>query len=563
MAELLQDFEGEGGAWILDGTVAHHVRTTVRRAADDRLLGGEPLPEQEGELGLAENELAGEACGGQLLQSFDVAGAEGGEIGVRRRAATEGDEARRQATAAGLNGLLDIAGAGALIRACRRLAGWERLAESGLGVLASLDGRGAALRQFLGGAGAAGAAGPPWLSAVGFDPHGGQIGGCEDDKAKEGGRGAVTQVSGVAMLTGGLWLVEGGAVTAPPSTSEELTTKRLRGPDGGMRNQNIADDETTLDGWTAYLLSVRGRAPATVRRYRTLAERLLRDCGCSVAELRRPAIEAHLRRLFLAGHGESARQGTLVAIRSLGEWCLAHGLVDANPGAGLSGPRPYRREIRVLSVAEIHRLLWGQTPGALPRDPRELRNRALLGVAYIAGLRASEIGPLEAEGLMWQESTQTYSILIKGAKASRGDVRLPLDVTVSRILAAYLAVRSPGRYLWGRPLSRGAVRKILATRLAEVGISPGGRRLSPHILRHSIATHLLDAGLDIRDVQLLLRHRSIATTEIYLHADVARLGAKLVRRSPLSGRRRKPELRPALNHLLGELQALARPSAAE
>lgn len=60
----------------------------------------------------------------------------------------------------------------------------------------------------------------------------------------------------------------------------------------------------------------------------------------------------------------------------------------------------------------------------MPRDPRELRNRALLGVAYIAGLRASEIGPLEAEGLMWQEATQTYSILVRGAKASRGDVRL-------------------------------------------------------------------------------------------------------------------------------------------
>jgi site-specific recombinase XerC len=86
---------------------------------------------------------------------------------------------------------------------------------------------------------------------------------------------------------------------------------------------------------------------------------------------------------FLTGHGESARQTALVAIRSLGEWCLAHGLIDANPdpGKGLGGPRPYRREIRVLSVAKINRLPWGQTPGALPRDPRELRNRALLGVA--------------------------------------------------------------------------------------------------------------------------------------------------------------------------------------
>ena len=67
----------------------------------------------------------------------------------------------------------------------------------------------------------------------------------------------------------------------------------------------------------------------------------------------------------------------------------------------------------------------------------------------------------------------------------------------------------------------------------------GGRRISPHVLRHSLATHLLDAGVDIRKVQLLLRHRSIATTEKYLHADVDRLGAVLVRKSPLEGRRRR------------------------
>jgi site-specific recombinase XerD len=107
------------------------------------------------------------------------------------------------------------------------------------------------------------------------------------------------------------------------------------------------------------------------------------------------------------------------------------------------------------------------------------------------------------------------------------------------------------------------VRKILLLRCAEVGIAAGGRRLSPHILRHSLATHLLDAGVDIRKVQLLLRHRSIATTEKYLHADVDRLGAVLVRRSPLEGgrrgRRRKTVGPPALQRILGELQELAQP----
>jgi site-specific recombinase XerD len=89
-----------------------------------------------------------------------------------------------------------------------------------------------------------------------------------------------------------------------------------------------------------------------------------------------------------------------------------------------------------------------------------------------------------------------------------------------------------------------------------VGIVAGGRRISPHVLRHSLATHLLDRGVDIRKVQLLLRHRSIATTEKYLHANVDRLGAVLARSSPLEARGRKKfiSIRPAMEQLLGELQ---------
>jgi len=306
---------------------------------------------------------------------------------------------------------------------------------------------------------------------------------------------------------------------------------------------------------------VRGRGEGTARRYRRLVERLLIDAGKPLGQLSREDVEKHLRRLHLAGRGESVRQGVVVAIRSLGEWCLAHGVLDVNPWASLAGPRLYRREIKVLTVAEVERLLWGNSPGTLPREPVELRDRVLLGVAYVAGLRASEIGPLEAEGVVWQEATQTFSILVRHGKASGQDVRLPLDRPVSRMLGVWLTVRPPGRFLWGQALTRWGVRKILLRRCAEVGIEAGGRRLSPHVLRHSAATHLLQQGWDIREVQLLMRHRSIATTEKYLHADVDRLGAMLVRRSPLEGRGKKKAVavRPALQMILGELGELVRP----
>ncbi len=91
--------------------------------------------------------------------------------------------------------------------------------------------------------------------------------------------------------------------------------------------------------------------------------------GSRLQQLGREDIERHLRRLHVAGRGESVRQGVVVAVRSLGEWCLAHGIVEVNPGAGCQGRRPYRREIKVLTVGEVSRLLWGDQPGTLPREP--------------------------------------------------------------------------------------------------------------------------------------------------------------------------------------------------
>lgn len=323
---------------------------------------------------------------------------------------------------------------------------------------------------------------------------------------------------------------------------------------------NWKDDRDIFDGWTSFLVSVRGRTEGTAARYRRLVERLLKDVGRPIAQLDREAIEKHLRRLHVSGRGESVRQGVVVAIRSLGEWCLAHGIIESNPGAALSGPRSYRREIKVLTVAEVGRLLWGDQPGKLPGEPREMRDRVLLGVAYVAGLRASEIGPLEAEGVAWHEATQTFSILVRHGKRAGQDVRLPLDRPVSRMLGVWLTTRLAGRFLWGRALTRGAVRKILHRRCEEEGIAAAGRRLSPHVLRHSLATHLLDGGMDIRKVQMFLRHRSIATTERYLHVNVDRMGAELARNSPLEGSRRAKAVavRPALEQIMGELGEMVR-----
>ena len=108
-------------------------------------------------------------------------------------------------------------------------------------------------------------------------------------------------------------------------------------------------------------------------------------------------------------------------------------------------------------------------------------------------------------------------------------------------------------------LGRFVVQEPAADVDAAVGAAVVAGGLSPHVLRHSAATHLLQQGVDIREVQLLMRHRSIATTEKYLHADVDRLGAVLVRKSPLERRGKKGKgaaVRPAMQMILGELGEL-------
>jgi integrase len=176
----------------------------------------------------------------------------------------------------------------------------------------------------------------------------------------------------------------------------------------GEGEEKRKDESYVLDGWTSFLVSVRGRAEGTARRYRRLVERLLADAGKPIAQLGREDVERHLRRLHVAGRGESVRQGVVVAVRSLGEWCLAHGIVEVNPGASLSGPRPYRREVKVLTVAEVRRLLWGDKPGGLPRDRRAMRDRVLLGVAYVAGLRASASADARYLAPGWWPCTQSW-----------------------------------------------------------------------------------------------------------------------------------------------------------
>ena len=317
--------------------------------------------------------------------------------------------------------------------------------------------------------------------------------------------------------------------------------------------------ERYISEWLDFLVAVRGRAPSTARRYGELVGRMLADCGLAdPRDLTRAHLEQHLKRLFASGRGASVRQGVVVAARSLCEWLCGRGFVSQNPAAGLQGPSTFRRQVRPLTVEEVERLIWGDRRGYLPRGHRELRDRALLAVMYIAGLRASEAGPIRLDEVQWDERSETFRLLLAKSKGAKEERWVHLDRPVSRVLGAYLAVRPESRLLFvsekGGPLTRWAVYQIFGRRRKEAGIEARGRKLSPHILRHSIATHLLARGVDPRTVQVHLRHASIKTTEVYLHSDESRVQRMLLRRSPLGPRAsRRPELHKALTDLLGDL----------
>jgi site-specific recombinase XerD len=317
--------------------------------------------------------------------------------------------------------------------------------------------------------------------------------------------------------------------------------------------------QNTLERWASYLTYTRGLSRNTVQRYCFLVQRLLMDRG---EPLTRDGVEEHLKRLRLSGRGAATILATVAAIKSFCEYAVAHGALEANPVQRLAGPRRYRREAAHLSVAEMRDLLYSGGRLLMPSDPVGARDSTLLAVVYFAGLRVSEPGKLRVEELAWNEERATYSILVRSAKWAAEDARIELDRECSRLLGAYLAIRPRlGVSPWlfpsqrGLPLSRWAVEDIFHRQLVRAGIAEKGRRLSPHCLRHSIATHLLQAGWSPRDVQQHLRHKSIQTTSAYLHlTGDGRVAANWRKRHPLSPKRARHSLAAAGRQFLADLR---------
>lgn len=218
------------------------------------------------------------------------------------------------------------------------------------------------------------------------------------------------------------------------------------------------------------------------------------------------------------GYAPSTISRRLASLRSFYRFQRRRGAIVADPAGGLRNPKQPKRLPRLLRVEEVIRLLDAiQTD-----DPLGVRDRAMFESLYGGGLRVSELIGLNLDDLDLEQE------LVRVRGKGRRERLAPIGSMASAWLGRWLAVRQPktttekGVFLnrYGTRLTTRSVGRLLEEHLVGLGLSPDA---SPHTLRHSFATHLLDRGADLRSVQELLGHRKLTTTQIYTHVTQERL----------------------------------------
>jgi len=280
-----------------------------------------------------------------------------------------------------------------------------------------------------------------------------------------------------------------------------------------------------VEPFVNYLSLERGLSANTVTAYRrdllAFTEHLARRRLTDVGAVQRADVMQYLMQLKGQGLKPTSLARKLVAIKVWFRFLANERLVPQDPTSVLETPRTWKTLPDVLSVEEVNRLLAQPNP----RQPRGIRDRAILELLYATGMRVSELAHLTV-----QDVHLDLGFLRCIGKGSRERI-VPVGKTASKAVRTYLERVRPA-LARGRPaptvflnrggtrLSRQTIWRLLRRYAADARLS---KRVTPHTLRHSFATHLLERGADLRVVQELLGHVSIVTTQIYTHVDRGRL----------------------------------------
>jgi integrase/recombinase XerD len=273
------------------------------------------------------------------------------------------------------------------------------------------------------------------------------------------------------------------------------------------------------------LIVERGMSRHTAEAYATDSRQwadYLRSKGkWTFADADRDDVWAYLEALKKRGLARTSVARKQSSMRQLYRFLAREGFSEIDPTADIDAPRRHRRIPEVLTAKECQDLLEAPDPST----DRGLRDKAMLYVLYATGLRVSEMVSLRLQDVHWE--MQAIRTIGKGNK----ERVVPVASAALALLGRYIADVRPkvaargeedGVFLnsRGRKLSRVGVWKIIKRHALEAGIK---RRVTPHTLRHSFATHLLEGGADLRAIQEMLGHADLSTTEIYTHTSDAHL----------------------------------------
>jgi integrase/recombinase XerC len=313
----------------------------------------------------------------------------------------------------------------------------------------------------------------------------------------------------------------------------------LDGPGLGAERRSVHDDlpeplAEVLAEYRRHLEAERGYSRHTVRAYlgdvASLLSRLV-EVGTGTADgldgldlqLMRGWLAAQLK----AGASRSSLARRGAAARTFTAWAARTGRIAEDPGPRLVSPRPHRTLPSVLRPDQAAAAMAASASGAAQADPLALRDHSIVELLYATGVRVSELCGLDLDGV--DQGRRLLRVLGKGGK----ERAVPFGLPAQRALDAWLRHGRPEVVRSTSPLAvfLGARGGRLDPRTARrvvhdaVGAVPGAPDIGPHGLRHTAATHLLEGGADLRSVQELLGHATLATTQLYTHVTVDRLKA--------------------------------------
>jgi integrase/recombinase XerC len=298
----------------------------------------------------------------------------------------------------------------------------------------------------------------------------------------------------------------------------------------------VAGVETTGKGWAEvlaaferHLHSERGRSEHTTRAYlgdvRSLVSFLGETGVANLGDVRLQDLRAWLAQQAQAGAARSTIARRSAAVRTFLAWATQTGRIDADPSLRLVAPKRGSHLPEVLRQADATALLDVAAVASDDQDPIHLRDRAALELLYASGIRVGELAALDIDDVDLDRGV--VRVMGKGGK----ERTVPFGAPAREALVAWLELGRPqvvgagsgAALLLGRRGRRADPRQIRSALHELLRHVPDAPDIGPHGLRHSAATHLLEGGADLRLVQELLGHASLATTQIYTHVSVDRL----------------------------------------